>query len=53
MLPPGLGLVMWIMNPAYIGILFERTIGLIFIGLAIASGLTGLIWMKKVITIDV
>ncbi|MEM7274759.1 MAG: type II secretion system F family protein [Actinomycetota bacterium] len=53
MLPPGLGLVMWVMNPGYIGILFSRTLGLVLIGLAVASGLTGLIWMKKVITIDV
>ena len=53
MLPPGLGLVMWVMNPGYIGILFQRTIGLVLIGLAVVSGLVGLMWMKKVITIDV
>lgn len=53
MLPPGLGMVMYVMNPGYISVLFDRTLGLVLIGLAVMSGLTGLIWMKKVITIDV
>ena len=53
MLPPGLGVVMYVMNPGYISVLFDRTLGLVLIGLAVMSGLTGLIWMKKVITIDV
>ncbi|MEM9561276.1 MAG: type II secretion system F family protein [Actinomycetota bacterium] len=52
MLPPGLGVVMWVMNPSYVGVLFSRTIGLVLIGLAVVSGLIGLAWMKKVITID-
>ena len=52
MLPPGLGFVMWVMNPTYVGVLFSRTIGLVLIGLAVVSGLIGLAWMKKVITID-
>lgn len=53
MLPPGLGFVMWVMNPAYLSVLFDRTIGLILLGLAVVAGLIGLAWMKKVITIDV
>ena len=52
MLPPGLGFVMWVMNPSYVGVLFSRTIGLVLVGLAVVSGLVGLAWMKKVITID-
>jgi tight adherence protein B len=52
MMPPGLGLVLWIMNPDYVEILFTRTLGLILLGLALVSGLIGLLWMKKVITID-
>ncbi len=52
MMPPGLGVVMYVMNPAYVGVLFSRTIGLVLIGLATVSGLIGLAWMKKVITID-
>ncbi|MGI9598079.1 MAG: type II secretion system F family protein, partial [Acidimicrobiales bacterium] len=53
MLPPGLGFVMWVMNPDYLSVLFSRTIGLILIGLAVVAGLVGLAWMKKVVTIDV
>ncbi len=53
LLPPGLGVVMWVMNPDYLAVLFNRRIGLILLGLAVVSGLAGLAWMKKVITIDV
>ncbi|MGB5756649.1 MAG: type II secretion system F family protein [Acidimicrobiales bacterium] len=53
MLPPGLGLVMWVMNPDYLSVLFSRTIGWILLGAAVVAGLVGLAWMKKVITIDV
>ncbi len=53
LMPPALGLVMWVMNPAYIEILFSRRIGLAMLGAAVVSGLVGLAWMKKVITIDV
>ena len=52
-LPPALGGVMWVMNPDYINTLFTETMGQIFIGLAILSGTVGMLWMKKVITIDV
>lgn len=52
-LPPGLGLVMWIMNPEYINQLFVEFLGNVFLGLGIVSSIIGLTWMKKVITIDV
>ncbi len=52
-LPPVMGFVMWVMNPDYIEVLFSRTIGLVMLGAAVISGLVGLVWMKKVITIDV
>ncbi len=52
-LPPGLGLIMWIMNPGYISLLFTSLIGNVFLGLGTVSALVGLAWMKKVITIDV
>ncbi|NNF54441.1 MAG: hypothetical protein HKN03_08365 [Acidimicrobiales bacterium] len=52
-LPPGLGLVMWIMNPAYIETLFTSTLGNVLVGLGILSGGIGLAWMRKVITINV
>lgn len=53
MLPPGLGFVMWVMNPEYLGVLFSRRIGWILLSLAVVAGLVGLAWMKKVVTIDV
>lgn len=52
-LPPGLGLVMWVMNPEYINQLFVEFLGNVFLGLGIVSSIIGLVWMKKVITIDV
>jgi tight adherence protein B len=52
LLPPGLGFVLWVMNPDYVGVLFSRTIGMVLLGLAVVSALIGLLWMKKVITID-
>ncbi|MFV0258945.1 MAG: type II secretion system F family protein [Acidimicrobiales bacterium] len=52
-LPPGLGLIMYVMNPAYIGVLFSETMGNVMLGLGVVSALVGLAWMKKVITIDV
>ncbi len=52
LMPPGLGIVLYVMNPEYVGILFSRTLGLILIGLAVVSALVGLLWMRKVITID-
>jgi tight adherence protein B len=52
-LPPGLGVVMWVMNPAYVGLLFSEFIGNVLLGLGLVSAFIGLAWMKKVITVDV
>ncbi len=52
-LPPGLGFVMWLMNPDYIAVLFSRTLGHVFLGLGFVSAAIGMAWMKKVITINV
>jgi tight adherence protein B len=52
-LPPGLGFVMWIMNPGYINPLFSTTLGNIFLGAGVVMATIGMIWMKKVITINV
>lgn len=52
LLPPGLGTVLYVMNPDYVSLLFSRTLGMIMLGLAVVSGVIGLLWMKKVITID-
>ncbi len=52
-LPPGLGFIMWIMNPEYINQLFVTTLGNILLGLGVVAALIGFAWMKKVITINV
>ena len=52
-MPPVLGVFMYVMNPDYIGGLFEETLGNILLGLAIVSALIGFAWMKKCITIEV
>lgn len=52
-LPPGLGAVMWVINPEYISVLFVETMGNVLLGLGVLSATVGLAWMKKVITVDV
>ena len=52
-LPLGLGAAMFIINPEYIGVLFENRIGHIMIGGATMLALFGFWWMKKLIEIDV
>jgi tight adherence protein B len=52
-LPPGLGFVMWLMNPEYVNKLFTESMGQALMGLAVLSATIGLLWMKKVITINV
>lgn len=52
-LPPGLGMIMWVLNPDYIELLFTEFLGNVLLGLGLTSALIGLAWMKKVITVDV
>jgi len=52
-MPPALGLVFYVTNPAYISVLFNQTVGQVFLGLAIVSMMVGFFWMKKVIEIKV
>jgi len=53
LLPPGLGVVMWAINPTYMSRLFEPGLGYILLGLGVVSMLIGFAWMKKIITIEV
>ena len=52
MLPPGLGVAMYVMNPEYISKLFSGT-GLFLLGASLVMMLIGFVWMKKTITIEV
>lgn len=53
LLPPGLGLVMWAINPSYMSRLMQPGLGYILLGLGVVSMLIGFAWMKKIITIEV
>lgn len=52
-LPVGLGIVMYMMNPGYVSKLFTDTLGNILLGLAIVSMGIGFFWMKKIIDIEI
>lgn len=52
-LPPGLGLVMYVLNPDYISTLFSETLGHFLIGAAVISMLVGFAWMRKIINIEI
>ncbi len=53
LLPPGLGVVMFFMNPEYISELFTPGTGYALIATALVSMAIGFAWMKKTITIEV
>jgi len=53
LLPLGLGMVMFVINPDYMGLLFEDMLGKIMLGLGILGMAVGFLWMKKIITIEI
>lgn len=53
LLPPGLGVAMYFMNPDYISTLFDTTLGNILLGGAVVLAGVGFYWMKKVIEVDI
>lgn len=52
-LPFALGGVMWFVNPGYLGTLFGSTMGLTMLGVAGVLMVIGMVWLKKIVTIDV
>jgi len=50
---PGLGLVMWALNPAYMGPLFSTSTGHIMLGVSTVMIAGGYFWMNKMVKIDV
>lgn len=52
-LPIGLGLVLYSMNPDYIGRLFDHTLGQIMLGGSIIAMIVGFAWMFKIIKIEI
>jgi tight adherence protein B len=53
LLPPGLAVVMYVMNPGYIAALFSNSLGMGMLGLSVVAMLVGFAWMKKIIAIEV
>ena len=53
MMPFAIGLYMFITNAAYIGLLFTTKIGLVMVGGAVVLLLVGILWMRKIVNIDV
>jgi tight adherence protein B len=52
-LPAGLGLLMYVLNPEYVGVLFTDGLGIGMLIAAVVSMLIGFLWMKKIITIEI
>ena len=53
LLPIAIGLYMAAVNPSYIGLLVTTTIGLVMLGTAIVLMFLGILWMRKIVNIDV
>lgn len=53
LLPIVLGVYMFVVNPEYIGTLFEETIGQLMILGGVALMVVGVLWMRRLIDIDV
>ncbi len=52
-LPPALGVVLFVINPEHIKLLFTEQIGLVMIGISIAMELMGIYFIKRIVNIEV
>ena len=53
LLPVGLGVIMYVLNPPYMKVLFHDSLGRVMLGAGILMASFGFWWMKKTITIEV
>jgi tight adherence protein B len=53
LLPFAIALYMYAVNPQYIGVLFESVYGIIMVIVALVLLALGILWMKKIVNIDV
>lgn len=53
LLPFVLGCILYLIEPAYIGSLFDHTIGIIMISAGLFSGIIGFLFIRKITTIEV
>jgi tight adherence protein B len=52
-LPPAMGVAFYVLNPAYIEVLFNHTGGEIALGVAVVAMIVGFAWMQKIVNIEV
>ena len=52
LLPPGVGFMMWSLNPGYINTLFHDGMGKVMLVGATGLAIGGFLWMKKMIGIE-
>lgn len=52
-LPAGLGVLMYMLNPEYVGVLFSDGLGIGMLITAVIAMLIGFFWMKKLINIEI
>jgi tight adherence protein B len=52
-LPIAIGIYMFAVNPDYIGLLFTTKLGLFMLGTALVLLVLGVLWMRKIVDIDV
>jgi len=52
-LPIAIGIYMYAVNPDYIGLLFTTKLGLFMLGTAVVLMVLGVLWMRKIVDIDV
>lgn len=52
-LPPGLGMVMYVINKSYMEVLFQETMGMVMLIGASVMMLIGFLWMLKIINIKI
>lgn len=53
LLPPGLGLIIYLINPEHIKILFTEKVGIIMVIISIIMELMGILFIKKIVDIKV
>jgi tight adherence protein B len=52
-LPPIVGLITYLLNPEYMALLFTTQVGRMLVGTAILLQFFGVIWIRKIINIDI
>ena len=52
-LPVGLGIMLYVLNPTYMSVLFHDTMGQVFMIGAVIGAIIGFAWMNKIIKIEV